>query len=80
MKDCVRAAALEERALPKTKRIMCFVITGLYPKESPVEVAKREELADITAGDRLASKAGTLGDDEARQGELEELLDPRGLL
>jgi hypothetical protein len=52
----------------------------MYPKESPVEVAKREELADITAGDRLASKAGTLGDDEARQGELEELLDPRGLL
>jgi hypothetical protein len=43
-------------------------------------VAKREELADITAGDILASKAGTLGDGEARQGELEELLDPRGLL
>jgi hypothetical protein len=28
MKDCVRAAALEERALPKTKRIMCFMITA----------------------------------------------------
>jgi hypothetical protein len=55
-------------------------IAGPYAKESTVEVAEREELADIAAGDRLASKAGALGNGEARQGELEELLHPRGLL
>jgi len=45
-----------------------------------VEVAEGEELADIATADCLASKAGTACNSEARQGELEKILNPRGLL
>jgi hypothetical protein len=45
-----------------------------------VEVAEGEELADIATADGPASKAGTTCYGEARQGESEKLLDPRGLL
>ena len=45
-----------------------------------MEVAEGEELADVATADRLASKAGTACNGEARQGELEKLLNPRGLL
>lgn len=45
-----------------------------------MEVAEGEELADIATVDGPASKAGTTCNGEARQGEPEKLLDPRGLL
>jgi hypothetical protein len=48
--------------------------------ESTVEVAEDEELADIAKRNGLARKAGTAGNGEARQGELEKLLNPGGLL
>jgi len=57
--------------LPRWKsiaqKLVCLEveIAGPYAKESTVEVAEREELADITAGDRLASKEGAPGNGEA---------------
>lgn len=45
-----------------------------------MEVAEDEELADIAKRNGLARKAGTAGNREARQGELEKLLNPGGLL
>jgi hypothetical protein len=48
--------------------------------EGTVKVAELEELADITAWDWLASKPRTLGNGEARQGQLQKLLNPGGLL